>query len=243
MTLRLASLNIERDLHAHRFIPFFKEWRPDVLCLQELPDNLIRPVAEQLGLPHHAYAPLLRHPHSAFVMGQGLYSRHPLANIRLIPYAGGGSGYETHDSTSVDTKAATSRFQVLAADVMGGGQTCTVATTHFPWTPNGRSDPIQRAAVEALIAAMAPLGDFVLTGDFNAPRGGDIFTRLAAAWTGNIPARYPTSIDGNLHKAGPLPYMVDGLFTTPGYKASEVELHGGLSDHMGITALITRVQG
>ena len=35
--------------------------------------------------------------------------------------------------------------------------------------------------------------------------------------------------------------MVDGLFTTPAYKASDVKLVDGISDHMAIVAKINRI--
>jgi hypothetical protein len=51
-----------------------------------------------------------------------------------------------------------------------------------------------------------------------------------------------TSIDPKLHRAGALQLMVDGLFTTPGYEASDVMLHTGVSDHCAITARIAPSQ-
>ena len=56
----------------------------------------------------------------------------------------------------------------------------------------------------------------------------------------NIPLRYTTSIDPNLHRAGALELMVDGLFSTPGYVVSDVALHSGVSDHCAITCAISR---
>ena len=82
----------------------------------------------------------------------------------------------------------------------------------------------------------------VLTGDFNAPRGGTIFDLLARTWQDCIPQDVTTSIDPVLHRAGALTLMVDGLFTTPHYHATEVQLHTGLSDHQAITASISRGQ-
>ena len=78
----------------------------------------------------------------------------------------------------------------------------------------------------------------VLCGDFNAPRGGEIFTRLATQSRDNVPSHYVTSIDPKLHRAGPLQLMVDGLFSTDGYRLSEVVLHNGVSDHCTITAVV-----
>lgn len=243
MALRLASLNIENDRHFGRFLPFFGEWKPDVLALQEVRQTHLPRIAEALDMPHHAFAPLIRGNKGGddYLFGEAMFSRTPLANVRAPQYAGGADGTMLHDKTSTATMAATSSFRLLVADVTHGSQTYTVATTHFPWTPDGQADAVQRDACGGLLALASTLGGVVLTGDFNAPRGREIFTRLAAALTDNIPARYATSIDGNLHRAGALPYMVDGLFTTPDYAVSGVELHAGLSDHMGVTGLVAKV--
>lgn len=244
MALRLASLNIQGDRHFARFLPFMADYKPDVLTLQELPETETDRVAADLGLPHHAFAPLTASRSTGKTIGQGLFSKTPLENPRLLPYAGGGSGRTLHDMASTETMAATSLFQLLAADIAHGGHTYRVATTHFPWTPKGQPDDIQRAACDEMLARAATLGDLILTGDFNAPRGGELFTRLAAAYRDNIPAHHLTSLDAHLHRAPPeekANKMVDGLFTTPAYQASDVTLHSGLSDHMGITGLIKKV--
>jgi hypothetical protein len=54
--------------------------------------------------------------------------------------------------------------------------------------------------------------------------------------------QYITSIDADLHRDGDKvrkPLMVDGLFTSPIYKCSNVRLQNGVSDHMAIVAEIT----
>jgi hypothetical protein len=74
----------------------------------------------------------------------------------------------------------------------------------------------------------------------NAPRGKESFSRLAKKYKDNIPPEYKTSIDQNLHKVKGIQFMVDGLFTTPSYKASDVKLVDGVSDHMAVVAEITK---
>jgi len=91
-----------------------------------------------------------------------------------------------------------------------------------------------------LCAVLETLGDFVLAGDFNAPRGKEIFSLLAERYTDNIPQKYTSSIDGTLHKAGPLPYMIDGIFSTPLYEVVDVEMVCGVSDHCAFKAFVTK---
>ena len=74
----------------------------------------------------------------------------------------------------------------------------------------------------------------------NAPRGNETFSRLEEKYKDNIPREYKTSIDQNLHKVKGIQFMVDGLFTTPVYKASNVKLVDGISDHMAVVAEINK---
>jgi hypothetical protein len=93
---------------------------------------------------------------------------------------------------------------------------------------------------------LGTMGEFVLGGDFNAPRGGEMFSVLSSAYTDNIPLQYKTSLDLTLHRAarerGPQlgDKMVDGLFSTPAYSVSDVRLVDGVSDHMAVVATISK---
>ena len=98
----------------------------------------------------------------------------------------------------------------------------------------------QTAAVQRL-ADMVRHRSVVLTGDFNAPRGGPIFAAVADVLTDCVPPDIMTSIDPLLHRAGALELMVDGLFSSRDYRVSEVRMHSGLSDHQGLSARIEQV--
>lgn len=100
---------------------------------------------------------------------------------------------------------------------------------------------MQQRLLPKLLETLGSFPELILAGDFNAPRGGEVFGTIAARYKDNIPPEYKTSIDGGLHRAGKLEYMVDGLFTTPQYIASKVRLIDGVSDHMAIVAEINRV--
>ena len=117
-------------------------------------------------------------------------------------------------------------------------------TTNFTWSEHGQPDRYQRQDVRALLDTVLPLGDIVLCGDFNAPRGGEIFSFLAERLKDNIPRRYKTSLDIALHRAGKerpeelADKMVDGFFTSHGYRASGVRLERGVSDHCAIVGTV-----
>ena len=113
-------------------------------------------------------------------------------------------------------------------------------TTHFTITKNGESTPYQLEVLDLLLAQLEKLGEFVFCGDMNAPRGNETFNRLAEKYKDNIPLEYKTSIDQNLHRVKGLQVMVDGLFTTPTYRTSNVKLVDGISDHMAVVAEINK---
>jgi endonuclease/exonuclease/phosphatase (EEP) superfamily protein YafD len=126
--------------------------------------------------------------------------------------------------------------------LFGTYQGFRIGTTHVRVTQQGSSTPEQRATVTNLIGIAqqeaATHGGLLLTGDFNAPRGRATFDLMAEAFLDGVPPHYTTSLDGSLHRAGPLPYMVDCLFHTPTYKLENAALHTGVSDHC---ALITNL--
>jgi endonuclease/exonuclease/phosphatase family metal-dependent hydrolase len=193
------------------------------------------------------YAPVGLHPadppeEGAVMTGIALFSREAPLSIREIYYKGDRTQAETAPAHRTATEAP-----LLCADMDCDGTTYRVLSTHFTWTPDGSASDEQRVDMRKLLNTLSAEGEFVLCGDFNAPRGGEIFAELASRYTDNIPPQYATSIDVTLHKRGRerpnelSDKMVDGLFTTPGYRARDVELHFGISDHAAVTALIERV--
>ena len=233
---RLVSLNIERSRHLDRLIPFLRQHQPDVVCLQELVQRDIEAIRAGTGLAHVHFAEMAVHPADNQLFGVGILASEPFDDADVVRYAGNGSGSQLFDRTTTESRVETCRYVAARVRLSGAARGLTVATTHFPWTPDGQSRPFQTAAVTSMIEGLQ--GPLILTGDFNAPRGGPVFASLAAAWTDCIPGDVVTSIDPELHRSGPLQLMVDGLFVTPRYRAEAVRLQTGLSDHQAVTARV-----
>ena len=121
-----------------------------------------------------------------------------------------------------------------------GKQDFKIATTHFTWSAKGNTTVNQRRSFNKLNKILDRLGECVLCGDFNAPRGGEIFTALSKKFADNIPSDIQTTVDENLHRKKGLQVVVDGLFTSSIYKAENVKVVGGVSDHKAIVANIDR---
>ena len=129
---------------------------------------------------------------------------------------------------------------LICGDVKKDDTVFRIGTTHFTWTPDAAPNQLQREDTTALLNTMKLVGHIVLMGDFNAPRGGEIFSIFANNFKDNVPVQYTSSIDGALHRAGELPHMVDGIFSTEEYIVSNVRMVCGISDHCGLFGMITK---
>ena len=237
--LVLACINIERSKHLSRVLAFLRLHAPDVACLQEVVPEDIANLSEQLGYPHCFFIPMCRLPdaNDRRPLGIAILSRHAFTATADLGYAGGGSGLDVLDRASEDTRLRTNRYSVGLVSLAVGGDSFTIGTTHFPWSDDARTREFQRSACDRLLQLLKDRS-LVLCGDFNAPRGREIFSRLAAQWIDHVPPTYTTSLDPTLHRAGSLQLVVDGVFSTPDYSVSGVRLHQGVSDHCAITARV-----
>lgn len=248
-SIKLVSLNIERSKHLDLVVPFLKAQKPEIATIQECMDRDIPILEEALGAKCF-YAPLCEFKERADeprgVYGQAIFFKYPFTSTREEYYSGSRDAlYLFGDDKEVEINQVARALSVVEFEKEDAQ--FRIATTHFTWSPDGSVTDLQRQDLAALCNLLDGLDEFVLSGDFNAPRGKEIFDTLAARYRDNIPPQYLTSIDANFHRNGKIrpgdfvDKMVDGLFTTPKYIASNVELHAGVSDHMAITATITKL--
>lgn len=116
-----------------------------------------------------------------------------------------------------------------------------IATTHFTWTPDGNPTKQQKEDFGELMRKINPLNQqIILCGDFNAPRGGEIYDTLAKKFTDNVPKNIKSTIDEELHEVKGLQYVVDSIFTGKHYSAKDVKVISGVSDHKAIKAMICK---
>lgn len=240
--ISLVSVNIERSKHLDLVVPFLREREADIACIQECMERDIPFLKETVG-EHVLFVPLCifaqRADEEEGLYGQAIFSRYPFITNWSQYYAG------VHDPLSTfsdDKKASIERLAkaVCGVEFEKEGIQYQIANTHFTWSKDGESDERQRTDLQALFRILDMHGEFAILGDFNAPRGRTTWDTIAAKYKDNIPSQYTSSIDPVLHRAAPLPYVVDGLFTTPAYVASQVELISGVSDHCAVVAQITK---
>lgn len=259
MSLKLLSLNIEGHKHLDKIIPFLKQEQPDIVCLQEVfKSDLPRPkqalhsdhsspcatsaTCSTCTTPVHVvFAPMViidgpNRVDFPFLgeLGIAILSKLPLKDSSLSYYVGSPNliPHVTMDPNH------TNRV-VLATTFEGETFKGMVATTHFTWAPDGATTLEQDYDLQKLFAGTARMAAHILTGDFNIPRGNKMWEQLTQKYTDHIPPTITTTLDPSLHRAGPLEWVVDGLFSTPkDYNINNVHIIPGLSDHQAISATI-----
>lgn len=237
MAIRFISVNIERDKHLDRIEKLLMESDADLVCLQEVMQHDVNRLAKTQGY-HDFFSPTTRHKAGDDNWeGVLILSRYPFVNTQVHQYAGP-EVPAVYDKSSTTTLRQTRRYLLQVCEIALNNQVYRFANTHFTWSRDGQADDYQRQDVQKMLGYLQAYPSFVLSGDFNAPRGREIFSTIAECYKDNIPAHYETSLDKDLHRCGYLPYMVDGLFSTPDYKIRDVELVFGVSDHAAVRAVV-----
>ena len=241
-SLKLVSLNIERGKHLDLVSAFLSRENPEVACIQELREQDIPMFEKILGAPC-IFVPLSNFPDddAPSIIGSAIFSRLPVRSRTIEHYVGD----PQHIPDFMFDDKRTMNRALIVCDIEKDGQLFRIGTTHFTWTPDGNPNDLQKRDIQRLLPLLESAGELVLTGDFNAPRGqpgqgGEIWGMLAERYKDNVPLKYTTSLDGTFHRAGRLPYMVDGIFSTPEYQVSNVEMVCGLSDHCALVASVSK---
>jgi endonuclease/exonuclease/phosphatase family metal-dependent hydrolase len=227
----IVTLNIEHDQHLAKIQNFFLQRQPNVILLQEVLRRDIHIFRDNLGY-ECIFTGL------GFVEVQGTIEEIGLLTGSKLPILDSDVSYYFGNSEdlhliSLETITKMARA-IIRIEVQSNGQTYCIANTHFTWTPDGKPTPQQHIDYKALLNILRPTPEFVLCGDFNAPRGTTIFDNLACIFKDNIPLEVTSTLDKKAHKAGHLNLVVDGVFSTPKYKLFNITVISDLSDHCAI---------
>ncbi|MBY0293649.1 MAG: endonuclease/exonuclease/phosphatase family protein [Alphaproteobacteria bacterium] len=233
--LNILSLNIEKSNHFSRIISFFQQKKPNVLLLQEVFLEDIPILEKELGMKStFAAMKTLIYKEGQKTLGLATFSTLPLAKTYRTYFFG------TDENLPIGPEGNPSNIAraILLTEIVKDNKTYCLINTHFTWTPDGQDNPQQHQDLQNLFHLLSEIPEFILCGDFNAPRGKVIFNKIASKYKDNIPSHITTTLDKNLHRAGNLQLVVDGLFSTPKYSVESVEIFDGLSDHCAISAKI-----
>lgn len=244
--MKLVSINIELNKHYKTVLDFLKLQEPDVICLQELLEDDFEDFKKVLGKQgvFKSRRRVGKYSHLQDIEGKkegiAIFAK-KIIDSGSIYYEGSEENIlKTYSEYLSDEENNKNSVLLWVKTENEDGETYKFTTTHVPATKEGQSTPYQLRVINLLLKKLDSLGEFVFCGDMNAPRGNETFSRLAKKYKDNIPPEYKTSLDQNLHRVKNLQHMVDGLFTTPAYNASNVKLLDGISDHMAIVADINK---
>lgn len=241
MPLKLFTLNIEGDLHLDRVRDAIALHVPDVVCLQEVFE-----VDCQLFLeagPYEVKYAITTHVDAANTFrlapkgnwGMAVLTRVPVKTQSIVSYA---------DSSAIRIfrQPNDPRRAVIVTELVHEECSYRIAATHFTWSPNGIATDEQREDFLRLRQVMNCYPDYVLCGDFNSPRGGEMFAKFTdeLSLIDHLPRGIVTTIDPQHHRAGALESVVDTVFSTPEYHVANLQVLDGLSDHKAILVTIER---
>lgn len=233
MSLKVVSLNIEGDKHLEIVADFLAREQADIVCLMEVIESNLDKVL--LDYPYRKFAANFRDDKES-VYGVVIASKKPWtwsesmffdpAEPKELSYAGGGI---SHRPVMV--------WGEIDGYIMG--------SVHFTWTPDGKDSDDQTRDLGKLLSNLEekPL---LMFGDFNIPRGNENYLKLAQKYKDNIPNEIETTLDPVLHYAnkeevGRLKFVVDYVWSTKGYKVSDVQVISGVSDHCALVCTISLV--
>lgn len=241
--MKLISLNLEGRKHSVRIQPFLLSEQPDVICLQECPEEMQWWLTER-GY-HCNFAPMKRDTQADVTYLEGnLFASKLPHTAKQYYYFGSPESIVMYDRLRRRESIA---HVVIVAQVAQ----FTFATTHLPAPPE-RGE----AFYEPLATDIANLRSYlsselphILCGDMNTPRNiNPSHSDLVHGYTDAIPHQYTSSLDPSLHRLGGDPeksllfasFMVDYLLLHSPYTAENVRLQFGLSDHAAIIAEVER---
>lgn len=239
-SLKVYSLNIQQSKHLHRFPQYIQSLNPDVVFLQEVAEHDASAIADMLKMKLAQWVPManISRPEEGYVWGLACYvaTDAEVVSCTYEPYV-----YLGEANTLADSKNGVSNRYVQHLCVSKEGDTFDLLQTHFTWSPHGVAISDQERDLQKLLEILSKKKGFALFGDSNLPRGvNHLWDVLSGLYVDNIPESVKTSLDPILHRVGHLQFMIDMCFTDGTYKAHDVAIQDGLSDHQGIFATIVR---
>lgn len=240
--MKLLQCNIQGRNHIAKVTNLLEDVSPDVVCFQEADEKIL----SVLSIQGYAtkFLPIIKRQTVDGLVDEGIVlAARCIQNIDTQYYYFPPRGIDTQNKAL--HRETTAQGYIIGDCVVDGVQ-YRVATTHFTWTPRGDvASPEQIEDMESLLLKLGTQPAHMLCGDFNIPRGfNPLYTDLTAHYIDVVPVQYKSSLDKTFHRMGNVAsrshlfshFMVDYIFTQPPYRAENVELIFGVSDHAAIVA-------
>jgi len=245
MPIKLVSLNIEGKRHLNRTIlPFLQKEKPDVITLQEVFEQDRHRIERTLGMKG-IFVPLGRlsytkqnHQNKTKLWGLLTLSKLPIRQSGYEYYYGNPSlmpDFYPGLDPNIICRA------ILWIQVTHQKNIITFVNTHFIWSYNGEVSDLQKNTLISLFRCLNRFSNCILSGDFNSPRGKEIFSALSGKYKDNIPHNVTTTIDNAIHRSvDTIQYVVDGIFSSPIYSVTDVAILNGISDHIAMVCMVNK---
>jgi endonuclease/exonuclease/phosphatase family metal-dependent hydrolase len=231
-------LNIECDRHIPKIWKLLSDQPAEVILLQEIFKDDITKFEDHLSMPcYFSGLTYLQCDRGTPEMGIATFTNLKIVTSSVVYYRGQADKLPCITTTEPEKMAR----PLLITELSNGSDEFCFINTHFTWSANATPSEQQFIDYHKMVETLDSIPEFVLCGDFNAPRGTAIFNLLASKYKDNIPQDIKTTLDRKLHKAGNLDLVVDGLFTTPKYQTSIVEVISGVSDHCALRFKISKL--
>ncbi|MFN3188270.1 MAG: endonuclease/exonuclease/phosphatase family protein [Candidatus Paceibacteria bacterium] len=240
--MKLLQCNIQGRKHIDKIQNLLETHNPDVVCLQEADGEIIS-VLIKLGYTTK-FLPIIKRQAPEGLVDEGVVlAARDMQNVeeRYYYFPTGGITLQ-NDALHRETTA----HGYIIGDCNVGGANYRICTTHFTWTARGDiACQDQKDDMKTLLGSLSGELAHILCGDFNIPRGfNPLYGELCAYYEDNIPLSYTSSLDKNFHRMGNVAsrshlfthFMVDYIFTQSPYRAENVELIFGVSDHAAVVA-------
>ncbi len=242
--MHLVNINCWRGKKFPQLLNFLEHQctQPNtVITLQELEEHDATAISSALGLKiitapmHHRNT---RHPNRLCI---GIMTNMEVVDVREKAY---GTFNKAKREDWIEVGMPLSAV-LLCVDIACGQKIMSIGTTHFTWTARPIADKEQFDAVTALTRLIEEWKIQVLACDLNSPRKlengmpGKIWSRMTKYFYDGIHPDIETTLDP-IHAASHagVNLVVDGVFFTPNIDVYDVRLHGGVSDHLAITATV-----
>ena len=230
--MKLISLNIEGSKHLPRVADFLDSEKADVVCLMEVIEEDIESVLHDY--PYRIFKPNFldedEHKYGVAIGSKTMWESEDstYCDGREDSYLTYGGQGITHRPAVI--AVVVDRYQIVAL--------------HFTWTPDGKMSLEQERDLNRLFEWMGERQG-VICGDFNIPRGNELYQKLLTKYRDNVPVEVESTLDPILHYAnhkiaGSLKLVVDYMWSTPEYRVENVRVVSGVSDHCAVVCSVEK---
>ena len=243
--MKLVSLNVEGERHWGDVIPLLEREDPDIICLQEVFELSLENI-HALGYSSIFSPTTVMERGGVFSeFGIAICTKNSIHDHKVFPYDSNTDRVTYYNDSQ---KSETVLSNILIISVKHGQEGYLIGTTHFTWAPDGaHPSPEQEQDMALFLKTVSKFPPHVMCGDFNIPRGvNPLYDKLMQVYTDEIPQHYTSSLDPDKHHLGNNPdlavlfdeYMVDYILSQPPYRATNVRLEFGISDHAAVIGTI-----